>query len=212
MTGQIHYTPLELYPGYGVIQCTVPHSLRQAILDSIDNASVPANPGLVGQIKDEKNLYLHKNNLHYREFIFSVTKTYEDHFTSWSSNIAFLNSHSKLELEHDTLWVNRMNKGEFNPAHIHSAVYSYVMWIKIPYDMEEESKVFPESKDNACGCFDFLYNSNTGVSNYRIYADRRYEWEMIFFPSNLTHTVYPYFTSDEQRISVAGNIKISDNK
>lgn len=212
MTQEIHYSPYELTPGYGFIQCTVPVSLRQSILDDIDRSSEPANAGLVGQIKDEKTLYLYNNDDQYRDFIFSILKTYESHFPSWIDNLKFIYSHRECKLEHDTLWVNRMNKGEFNPAHIHSSIYSYVIWIKIPYNIDDESKVFPESKDNACGCFDFLYNSNTGVSNYRIYADHRYEWEMVFFPSNLTHTVYPFFTSNEQRISVAGNIKISDNK
>ena len=208
----INYSPKELNIGYGFVQCTFPEHLRQPLLDCIDEASVPANEGLVGQIKDEKQLLIYETNDEYRSFIFDVLKLYENHFQSWSSSLTFINPTKEMVLEHDSLWVNRMNKGEFNPAHIHSSVYSYVIWIKVPYDMEDESKVFPNSKDNACGCFDFLVNTNFGVSNHRIYADHKYEWEMIFFPSNLTHTVYPFFTSNEQRISVAGNIKLRDNK
>lgn len=208
----INYSPKELNPGYGFIQCTFPEHLRQPLLDCIEESSVPVNRGLVGQIKDEKELLIYNTNDQYSGFIFDVLNLYEDHFKTWSSNLNFLNPSKKMVLEHDTLWVNHMNKGEFNPAHIHSSVYSYVIWIKVPYNIEEENKVFPDSKDNACGCFDFLHTTNFGVSNYRIYADHNYEWEMVFFPSNLTHTVYPFFTSDEQRISVAGNIKLSDNK
>lgn len=208
----INYSPTELSPGYGFLQCTFPEHLRQPLLDSIKESSVPANPGLVGQIKDEKELLLYKTNDDYRDFIFKTLGLYEKHFKTWASNIEFLNSSKRYTLEHDTLWVNKMNKGEFNPAHIHSSVYSYVIWVKVPYDMEDEKKVFPDSKDNACGCFEFLYNATMSVGNFRIEADYKYEWEMVFFPSNLTHTVYPFFTSDEQRISVAGNIKMSDNK
>lgn len=212
MRQDFHYTPVQLQEGYGFIQSTVPIPLRQLILSDIDRATEPANPGLVGQIKDEKTLYLYKESDRYRDFIFSALGAYESHFPSWIDSLRFIHSNSDYKLEHDTLWVNRMNKGEFNPAHIHSSVYSYVIWIKIPYDIEDEKKTFPDSKDNACGCFEFLFSSNTGVSSHRIEADYRYEWEMVFFPSNLTHTVYPFFTSDKQRVSVAGNIKMTDNK
>lgn len=212
MIQDFHYSPIQLQSGYGFIQCTIPIPLRQLILDDIDRASEPANHGLVGQIEDEKNLYVYKNSDKYLDFIFSAAKAYESHFPAWIDSLRFINSHEDYKLEHDTLWVNRMNKGEFNPAHIHSSAYSYVMWIEIPYDIEDERKKFPDSKDNACGCFDFLFSCNTGVSNYRIEADHRYEWEMVFFPSNLTHIVYPFFTSDKQRISVAGNIKMTTDK
>ena len=212
MTENINYSPIDLQVGYGFIQCTVPVSLRQTILDAIDKSSESANGGLVGQIKDEKSLYLYRDSEEYKNFIFNILNTYEKHYQSWIGSINYMNNDQSVEFDHATLWVNRMNKGEFNPAHIHSAIYSYVIWVKIPYDMVDENNVFPDSKDNACGCFDFLYNSNTGVGNYRIYADRNYEWEMVFFPSNLTHTVYPFFTSDEQRISIAGNIKSTGNK
>ena len=212
MIEELQYTPVPLSPNYGFIQCTIPESLRKPILDSIDESSIPSNEGLVGQIKDEKELTIYKDNPDYTNFIFNLVRVYESCYNSWISSIAFLNQNKDIELEHDMLWVNRMNKGEFNPCHIHSSIYSYVMWIKVPYDLENEKKVFPEAKDNSCGCFDFIYSNNTGVANYRIPVDYRYEWEMVFFPSNLMHTVYPYFTTDEQRISVAGNIKLVDNK
>ena len=34
---------------------------------------------------------------------------------------------------------------------------------------------------------------------------------MIFFPSDMNHLVYPHFTTDEWRISIAGDIALNSN-
>ena len=38
------------------------------------------------------------------------------------------------------LWVNYQKKYDFNPIHIHSGVFSFVIWVQIPYDLTEERK------------------------------------------------------------------------
>jgi hypothetical protein len=40
-------------------------------------------------------------------------------------------------------WVNLQVKHEYNPLHDHSGVLSWVIWVNIPYDLEEELKMFP---------------------------------------------------------------------
>ena len=39
-------------------------------------------------------------------------------------------------------------------------------------------------------------------------VDKTWEGMMLMFPSKLHHSVYPFYTSDEKRISVSGNISI----
>jgi hypothetical protein len=51
-------------------------------------------------------------------------------------------------------------------------------------------------------------DSRGAVGQHIIEADRSYENKMIIFPSSLQHCVYPFFTSDDYRISLSGNIVI----
>jgi hypothetical protein len=77
--------------------------------------------------------------------------------------------------------------------------------------MEEERKLSPgaESNDNLAGSFSFLYNDTTGKINpFTIPIDKNMENNVVFFPSNFFHTVYPFFSSNGYRISVSGNFKL----
>jgi hypothetical protein len=109
------------------------------------------------------------------------------------------------------IWVNFQQKYEFNPLHTHSGVYSFVIWIKIPYKIEDEIKLSPGYDCNMplAGTFNFYYTNDLGkICYYTIPADSTYENTIVIFPSRLNHCVYPFYSSDEYRISVSGNFKI----
>ena len=38
-------------------------------------------------------------------------------------------------------------------------------------------------------------------------VDKSFEGKMLMFPAKLQHLVYPFYTSDKERITVSGNIK-----
>ena len=40
----------------------------------------------------------------------------------------------------DEWWVNYQKQGEFNPLHSHTGIYSFVIWMKIPFDYREQNK------------------------------------------------------------------------
>jgi hypothetical protein len=85
------------------------------------------------------------------------------------------------------------------------------MWIKIPFLMEEELKNSPgaESNTNIPGCFNFHYTDILGdLMHCPIYADKKMENHLLMFPAKLNHSVSPFYTSDEYRISVAGNFVV----
>jgi hypothetical protein len=46
----------------------------------------------------------------------------------------------------------------------------------------------------------------------RIEVDKSWEGTMIMFPSSLHHMVHPFYTSDEYRISISGNLIVSSKK
>ncbi|WP_269606418.1 putative 2OG-Fe(II) oxygenase [Prochlorococcus marinus] len=116
---------------------------------------------------------------------------------------------SKLIL--NNLWVNYQYKTEFNPSHDHSGVYSFAIWMKIPYSWEDQKKLpqFRNIRDGdiKAGCFEFEYiDSLGGILNSMYRLSSEYEGYMVFFPARLRHCVYPFYGSDEPRISVAGNL------
>jgi hypothetical protein len=114
-----------------------------------------------------------------------------------------------LSLEMGPVWVNYQNKYEFHPQHIHASVLSFVIFLDIPYTNEEEMKAnpSPDTNKNATGCFEFAYTDSLGmIRQHLLRADKNWNNTVLLFPSRMNHTVYPFFSSDRKRISVAGNL------
>jgi hypothetical protein len=121
-------------------------------------------------------------------------------------------SFGKLTL--GALWVNLQVAGEFNPIHKHPGVYSFVIWVEMPFTHENEKIYGPgfSSNGNKSGCFEFVYTNVYGqLMSHQIPADESYEGKIILFPAKLNHTVYPFFTSHGYRISISGNLFRSTN-
>lgn len=115
----------------------------------------------------------------------------------------------KLHLK--DFWVNFQHQGEFNPYHQHGGVYSFAIWLKIPTDWKEQHKLpFLEGIkdcDKKASNFEFEYLDMLGnIRNYPYLLDKSMEGTMVFFPARLRHSVYPFYNSNQPRISVAGNI------
>ncbi len=109
------------------------------------------------------------------------------------------------------LWVNYQYQNEINPYHHHSGVYSFAIWMKIPYESNKLSEL-PQfkgtKKENIrAGCFEFEYiNTIGGMRNIPIPLSPKLEGGMVFFPATMRHCVYPFYGTDEARISIAGNL------
>jgi len=106
-------------------------------------------------------------------------------------------------------WVNFQRKGETNPIHTHGGVMSFVLWLQLPYSIAEEEAQGPGAKSarNLAGHFSFHYSGILGnLNHYHIPADYKQEGTLMLFPSELAHSVNPYYTSDEYRISISGNV------
>ena len=112
----------------------------------------------------------------------------------------------------DSMWVNYQNKHEFNPLHKHSGVFSFVIWLKIPYEYEEQSKLpfLDGTLEKRPGNFEFQFLDGYGnIGNYQYNLGKECEGRMLFFPSKLMHLVHPFFETDETRISISGNLKFT---
>jgi len=104
------------------------------------------------------------------------------------------------------LWVNFQKKYEFNPLHDHSGLFSFVIWMKIPYNLEDEKNldfVKHSKSTHSVGNFVFV---PPGMNLQIIDMEKDIEGCCAVFPAYFHHMVYPFYTSDEERITISGNI------
>jgi len=113
------------------------------------------------------------------------------------------------------MWVNYQYKTEFNPYHNHGGLYSFVVWMKIPYSCKEQRKIKllqgMKEQDKKAGVFEFEYTDILGqISHFPYYMEPEMEGTMLFFPAALRHSVYPFYECDEVRISISGNLYLGN--
>jgi len=159
---------------------------------------LPWNHELAGQIKNE--YFLKECFATLASYFIGIAHHYNRHF---------FGKDPQEEWQLLDLWVNFQRKNEYNPPHNHSGLLSFVIWLKVPFSVEEEMEAVQSRKTtNACAAnFAFLYNQADGkIAMENIPVDRRFEGVICVFPAAIHHTVYPFTTSDEFRISVAGNL------
>ena len=206
--------PLHIGSNFYVTVGNLPENIAKEF-DNIDehiretefNNLTSFNSRLAGHIKKE----------------FAVPKQLQsdniNNFLIWLAGVAISNDESmsayfsgptdKL-LGVDQLWINYMSKHEFNPIHSHSGLLSFVIWNKIPFDIEEELKVFPDVRDNMTSAFNFILGDPPRKAP--IFVNKKMQNYICIFPSYLNHCVYPFYTSDDYRVSFAGNIFLRNNK
>lgn len=126
-------------------------------------------------------------------------------------NRQFFGVESQDQWELLDLWVNFQTKHEYNPPHNHKGALSFVIWLRVPFDIEEEMRAV-NSRNTTSPCaanFAFLYNQADGkLAMENIPVDRRFEGMICVFPAAIYHTVYPFTTSDEFRVSISGNLAV----
>lgn len=164
------------------------------------------NHNLAGNI--EKEFKLNDSHDYLEKLMTPFCFNYDAEY-NYTKNVHILNKDVPIYL--DSSWVNFQKKGEFNPVHNHSGIYSFVIWIDIPYLIEDEKEVLSNINPtvNCPGYFTFYYTNSLGkICGCEFPADKTWNNTMLFFPSELSHSVYPFFTSDDYRISVSGNFKL----
>ena len=199
-----NFNKLDL-PNNGIIICDLP---------------VP----LFSEIKNEVTLYI-KNKLAVKlqkittvghietAFKYALTSQFKSFLKEAYNHyvIAYNKSYVYNNIDYDDAWINLQKKYEYQPNHQHIGHYSWVLWVNIPYDLNEEDCYHTgNNKDVKCnGRFEIVYSDIIGNHNtYKINLDKTYEGKLILFPAKLRHSVYPFYTSDDYRISVAGNLII----
>lgn len=112
----------------------------------------------------------------------------------------------KPELFVERTWINYQRPGEFVPLHQHSGVFSFVVWIQLPFNYSKSFAPDTVSKTNH-GQFEFVYIDILGKIRTMLLApDNTWEGKIAVFPASMYHQVYPHY-ADDFRITISGNIR-----
>lgn len=196
---------------------TLPSSLTKWLQKECHKAKtnkIKANKTLAGHLKEE---YFLKNiSKEFKDFILKYCLNHPD-IQIQTSKLSILSNNRPFYIKN--LWVNFQKKYEFNPPHNHSGIYSFVIFVKIPYKLKQEEEYFKDLEVNNLhnkfihtSKFAFLNIDYTGEIRCDLLdVDDSFEGKMIMFPAKQSHQVFPFYTSNGYRVTVSGNIGFEVN-
>ena len=192
----------------GWIEYTLNSQERDYVWRCIDNRKHDTRKRLAGNIDSSYSL-MDRGDWFFINTLTPLINTYRDKFENLGKDIPTSANHPYYMRE---WWVNYQKQNEFNPSHRHTGVWSFVIWMKIPYGNEDQNKNnvtnFPCKGD-----FQFQYSNILGQTrSFKYTLDKSWEGHMVIFPSQLIHQVYPFYNCDEERISVSWNILVNTSK
>ena len=118
------------------------------------------------------------------------------------------------DFEMPEFWVNFQKQYEFNPLHNHGGMFSFVIFMKIPTHWKEQHAL-PFSAHSSAPCasnFEFIWPDNHSIVSRMFPLSPEDEGKMLFFPAKLMHQVYPFYGTEEERVTISGNITAVDNE
>ena len=166
---------------------------------------------LAGQIH-ESNTLTDRSDWLWQHTLLPLCIKYDQEFSNLGDNIPVNQKHPYYL---KNFWVNYQKQNEFNPLHDHTGVYSFVVWMKIPTNHDEQNKnpISLKANTKAISTFQFSHLDIIGGSRpYTYEMNPEVEGTILFFPSQLPHQVYPFYDCKEDRISISGNICLNTTK
>ena len=196
---------------YGWLEYKLSDKEMDYVWRCIDKKKGDAKHRLAGNISGSRTL-VDRLDWFYKNVIQNLTSLYAEAFGNLGTSVPVSQTHPYYM---NTWWVNYQKKNEFNPVHNHTGVYSFVIWMKIPTDYEEQKKnsIALTSNSFTISNFELYYSNIFGEPTSHIYRMKpAVEGTMLFFPSKMRHSVYPFYNCDDERISVSGNVMLDSSK
>jgi hypothetical protein len=170
-----------------------------------------ANEQLAGKISDEISLFYSGPNsekMHTHSYVSEdILKWFYsifDHYLKW-------NNTQEYRMDINSIWVNEMKAGDYNPVHIHQGrIYtglSSVMILKLPKDMGPEI-TRPDQPTN--GQLQILGNIS-GQFAHSDYSPKMKIGDFYIFPYDMRHVVYPFTNKKAKRRTLVCNCDVDYN-
>ena len=191
-----YQVPLEVFVGL--------NELYETKKKHLPNASKQ----LAGKIPDEVSLFYggpNSEKMHQHSYVSEdVLKWFYsifDHYLKWNKTV-------KYRMDINSIWVNEMKAGDYNPVHIHQGqLYtglSSVMILKLPKDMGPEI-ARPDEPMN--GQLQIL-GSVAGQFITADYSPRMKIGDFYVFPYDVRHVVYPFTNKKAKRRTLVCNCDV----
>ena len=105
-------------------------------------------------------------------------------------------------------WVVRQFQNEYNPIHFHGGHVSGVGYLKVPKSL---GGTFQENKrNNNNGEIHLIHGSRQFLSD-AVFKIKPKVGNFYYFPNYLLHTVYPFYSENEERRSISFNATIDED-
>ena len=134
-------------------------------------------------------------------------------YYSANSNSADDSPHPEFMLKE--IWVNHQKQYEFTAPHMHTgSVFSFVIFMKIPTHWKEQHALpwLKKITGSTASDFQFLMGYGNGcVQEFPVPLSPEDEGRMLFFPAWLTHQVFPFYGTEEERVTISGNIFLKND-
>ena len=199
------------FPNLGVIETTLNSTTMKMLWNLIDEAKHKEeshSSELAGNIT--LSLKLDNNAVFLKPILKTIVYAYQDRYGS--AYHALRSGKLRNEFNLESLWVNFQYQTEFNPMHTHSGGYSFVIWMKIPteYEDQKELRLAKNSGEKTMiSNFVFTYTDILGnLNNFAYEMNKTREGTLLFFPSRLNHQVFPFYNCESERISISGNLSV----
>jgi len=203
-----------IWLGQTILKYQVPLDIFNTINGIYENnfKDMPdAHKQLVGKIGKENSLFyggkespkMHKHNL-LPPYVLNWFESVFKHYLEF-------NKINQYKLAMQSIWVNEMKAGEYNPIHIHQGnIYtglSSVMILKLPQDMGPE---YAREDVPLNGRLQILGAAN-GQFVKSDYSPNAEERDFYIFPYDMRHCVYPHTNSNAVRRTLAANMDVDYN-
>ena len=200
-----------VFLGQSVLKYPVPLEVFVALdkLYETQKKHLPnANKQLAGKIPDEVSLFyagptnkrMHTHSYVSEDILKWFYATFE-HYLKW-------NKIKEYNMDINSIWVNEMKAGDYNPVHIHQGNIftglSSVMILKLPKDMGPEL-ARPDQPMN--GQLQILGNAN-GQFATTDYSPRMRIGDFYVIPYDVRHVVYPMTNKKETRRTLVCNVDV----
>ena len=170
-----------------------------------------AHKQLVGKIAKENSLFYGgkaNNKMHPHNLLPPyILKWFENVFKHYLT----FNKIYEYKLALQSIWVNEMAAGEYNPIHIHQgSIYtglSSVMILKLPKDMGPE---YAREDVPMNGRLQIIGAAN-GQFVKSDYSPNTEERDFYIFPYDMRHCVYPHTNPNAIRRTLAANMDVEYN-
>ena len=194
-----YQVPLEVFIGLNEIYDTQKKHLPNA------------NKQLAGKIPDEVSLFYSGPNskkMHQHSYVSDdILKWFYSvfqHYLEWTKT-------REYRMEINSIWVNDMRVGDYNPVHIHQGkIYtglSSVMILKLPQDMGPEI-ARPDQPMN--GQLQIL-GSAAGQFVTADFSPKMKIGDFYVFPYDMRHVVYPMTNKKAKRRTLVCNVDVEYN-